>query len=294
MRYRLHTVNTTCILFLSMVHIMLTLLSHLNDSPTIVPLAHHDNYLLDGMSKLQRTYGHIHVAKTAGTTLNGYLAAHFERVCGHKGYSFDAFKAIQRFDRNNETFVSDFYTSRWPGFNRQRVPHKIMDEIGYEDCDWISQERPVDFWAQFKSWPLPLELHLPCRDPVDHLMSQCNHKNITFNCTGGIEAQIKTCVIEMNRFSTSLSNTGNVDLRCYEYNQTFPFYIRYMESRLQRKKIESKHIFWQTNKKRIRERECIWGNAHLRSTVHTFLVSNYDYYRFCEQCVNSDKQLKFI
>ncbi|KAH7624783.1 hypothetical protein NADE_002006 [Nannochloris sp. 'desiccata'] len=30
-------------------------------------------------------YGHVHMAKTAGPTLNGELAARFERVCGHKG-----------------------------------------------------------------------------------------------------------------------------------------------------------------------------------------------------------------
>ena len=39
------------------------------------------------------TYGHIHMAKTAGTTLNSMLALNFERVCGHKGYSFDYYQA---------------------------------------------------------------------------------------------------------------------------------------------------------------------------------------------------------
>ena len=32
-----------------------------------------------------KIFGHIHMAKTAGTEINGELAAHFERVCGHKG-----------------------------------------------------------------------------------------------------------------------------------------------------------------------------------------------------------------
>ena len=35
-------------------------------------------------------YGHVHMAKTAGTEINGELAMHFERVCGNKGYSYDA------------------------------------------------------------------------------------------------------------------------------------------------------------------------------------------------------------
>lgn len=32
-----------------------------------------------------KIFGHIHMAKTAGTELNGILAARYERVCGHKG-----------------------------------------------------------------------------------------------------------------------------------------------------------------------------------------------------------------
>ena len=37
-------------------------------------------------------YGHVHIAKAGGTTLNGILANKFERVCGHKGYSYDAYQ----------------------------------------------------------------------------------------------------------------------------------------------------------------------------------------------------------
>jgi hypothetical protein len=32
-----------------------------------------------------KVIGHLHYAKTAGTEINGELAAHYERVCGHKG-----------------------------------------------------------------------------------------------------------------------------------------------------------------------------------------------------------------
>lgn len=32
--------------------------------------------------------GHIHMAKISGTTINGGLALNYERVCGHKGYSY--------------------------------------------------------------------------------------------------------------------------------------------------------------------------------------------------------------
>ena len=37
-------------------------------------------------------FGHLHYAKTAGTEINGLLAAKYERVCGHKGYNYDAYQ----------------------------------------------------------------------------------------------------------------------------------------------------------------------------------------------------------
>ena len=38
-------------------------------------------------------FGLLHMAKTAGTTINGQLANQFERVCGNKGWSYDAYQA---------------------------------------------------------------------------------------------------------------------------------------------------------------------------------------------------------
>ncbi len=37
-----------------------------------------------GDSGAIRIYGHVHMAKTGGTELNGLLAMGYERVCGHK------------------------------------------------------------------------------------------------------------------------------------------------------------------------------------------------------------------
>ena len=38
-----------------------------------------------GYVRYDKIIGHLHFAKTAGSTVNGELAAHYERVCGHKG-----------------------------------------------------------------------------------------------------------------------------------------------------------------------------------------------------------------
>ena len=42
-------------------------------------------------------YGNTHMAKTAGTSINGIFANNFERVCGHKVYSYDAYQANKIF-----------------------------------------------------------------------------------------------------------------------------------------------------------------------------------------------------
>jgi len=63
-----------------------------------------------------------------------------------------------------------------PTYNRGRVPLQLMDERGYEDCDYVSHEENFDFWKSFGTNETPMELHVPCRDPIDHLSSMYNHK----------------------------------------------------------------------------------------------------------------------
>lgn len=77
-----------------------------------------------------RLYGHVHMPKTAGTTLNGEMAARYERVCGHKGYSYDFYHTNNRTTTAN-SFPRDGYSKLNPMYNRGRVPPWVMDEIGY-------------------------------------------------------------------------------------------------------------------------------------------------------------------
>ena len=135
-----------------------------------------------GYTHLPLTFGHIHMAKTAGTNLNGEFAAKYERICGNKGYSFDAFQTNERRRKSGNLdsvaniegdTITKVYQSGW---NRGRVPLSMMQERGFEDCDWISAEEDWTFWKQFADWDLPIEIHVPCRDPIDHLLSQCNYR----------------------------------------------------------------------------------------------------------------------
>ena len=160
-------------------------------------------------------FEHLHIAKTAGTTLNGNLSLHFERVCGHKGYSYDAYQANERREAAKKTGKGER-----PGEGERHWP-KIMQWIGFEDCDWISQEDPVNFWFQFGIWDQPLELHVPCRDPIDHLLSQCGHQGKNFNCAGDLSKEIEKCMMNMDRFSNKLKSIQNVHLKCFDWRASF-------------------------------------------------------------------------
>ena len=65
-------------------------------------------------------YGHVHIAKTAGTTVNGELAMHYERVCGHKGYSYDAFQTNELLKKGSPNILYNNADSK--SYNRGRVP----------------------------------------------------------------------------------------------------------------------------------------------------------------------------
>lgn len=110
---------------------------------------------------------------------------HFERVCGHKGYSFPAYQTILRRAQGKEKGLAS------------RVDVEEMKRMGFEDCDWISQEDGWSFWKQFESWDQPIELHVPCRDPMDHLLSMCKFRfgqERRFNCSGDVIKEADRCL----------------------------------------------------------------------------------------------------
>jgi hypothetical protein len=239
-------------------------------------------------------YGLVHVAKTAGSSINGNLSMHYERICGNKGYSYDAFQTNQRFQKSGGViqYSGDSYAELYRKHNRGRVPPQLMDEIGYESCDWISVERKWKFWPEtFHNWSIPVELHVPCRSPVDHLMSQCNHKHIKFDCSQSHEAilqQIDDCLISPNRYNHKLESTFVV--KCFDYNKTND-YLTWIGSILQRRRIEANYAFRQTNLPRDKENECVWTQPRVLQVIEEYLRSNVEYYSFCHDCIGSERDL---
>ena len=255
-------------------------------------------------------YGHVHMSKTAGTELNGMLAVRYERVCGHKGYSYDAFQTNLR-ARESGTVKASYVANdsfnqlgsvgnKW---NRGRVPFQVMDEIGLEDCDYISQESHWMFWTRWqdlwRDWPL--ELHVPCRDRVEHLLSNCNHVHHQFQCQPShsqqvsvefFKEQIERCSGNfMNRFSMQLETTDpNIHVKCYDFGKQFNEYSEYLDRRLQKRRIEATYFHRETNPPRNKTAECLWSDDKARQAVSDLLLEM-DYYNFCDRCLGSENDL---
>eukprot|EP00594_Rhizosolenia_setigera_P001615 CAMPEP_0178946522 /NCGR_PEP_ID=MMETSP0789-20121207/4333_1 /TAXON_ID=3005 /ORGANISM="Rhizosolenia setigera, Strain CCMP 1694" /LENGTH=290 /DNA_ID=CAMNT_0020626525 /DNA_START=80 /DNA_END=952 /DNA_ORIENTATION=- len=232
-------------------------------------------------------YGHIHFAKTGGSSLNGLLANNYERVCGNKGVSYDAYAQNEQFRYH----VERKHTQRK---NDYEMANEKLERAGSMEHQW-------DYWEKFNDFHgLHMELHLPCRDPIDHLMSQCNHfqQRDGFNCNGSTDEEILShiefCMLYMDRFSIELNNTKkypNLHLKCFDFEQEFTTYLTYMDERLQPRRLVSEYVQRETNRRRYKDRECIWSNEPLKERMLNLLLENYDYYKFCDRCIGSDQDI---
>eukprot|EP00978_Attheya_sp_CCMP212_P046056 scaffold371961_cov63-Attheya_sp.AAC.1 len=233
-------------------------------------------------------YGHVHMAKTGGTSINGMFANRFERICGHKGYSYDAFGSNERAKKKIKK----------KEYNRDRVHRDTMNEIGYENCDYLSNEVGWEWWVEnfgnrtFHG--IPMELHVPCRDPIDHLMSQCNFKRIMLKCDAATDEEffrsINTCfVLILARYNDRLRK--HFDVKCYDFQKQFTTYQDYMFERLQpRRLVSTPFVKRETNRQRNMTSECIWGRPDLLEKATNYLLKQ-SYYQFCNACVGSEDDI---
>ncbi len=233
-------------------------------------------------------FGHIHMARTAGSSLNWNLSNHYERVCGNKGYSYDA------------------YTK---GTDVKQAA--IVKSIGFEDCDYISMETDpgsaADFWFQFDHFHnTPMELHVPCREPIDYLMSLCNYEKVRgradgFDCDGlspdssdeDIADAVNVCLHFIDRYDDKLLELQHVQLKCYDFKQQFKSYLDYMKTKLQERRFvaeEPKELV-KTPWPRHKDEECIWKHEGLKRRVEKYLESKVPYFRYCKACVGSENDV---
>ena len=137
-----------------------------------------------------------------------------------------------------------------------------------------------------------MDLHVPCREPISHLISQCNHLHHKFDCNAeNLEEEVEKCNLNLGRFGMGLKDFPRFDLYCFNPIPIGP-YIDYMGTLLQAKKYEpDPYVHRATNEKHEKEAECIWESNDVKEKVTKILLENYDYYEFCDECLGSEKDL---
>jgi hypothetical protein len=236
-------------------------------------------------------YGHVHMSKTGGTSINGIFANRFERICGHKGYSYDAFSSNERARERAKTNKPKIW-------GRDRVPWDTMTKIGYENCDYFSNEIHWKWWVtNFGNRTfhgIPMELHVPCRDPIDHLMSQCSYKTKKLKCDAASDEEffssIKKCFAYISsRYDDNLRK--HFDIKCYDFWKQFTTYQDYMSERLQpRRLVSTPYVKRESNLPRNKTSECIWGRPDLLEKATNYLLKQ-PYYQFCNACLGSEDDI---
>ncbi|KAL7517483.1 hypothetical protein ACHAWX_002402 [Stephanocyclus meneghinianus] len=242
-------------------------------------------------------YGHVHMAKTGGTSLNGILANKFENVCGHKGYTYDAYQENER-AKNHSGIVK---APRGDNWSRSRVRPTEMTLIGYEDCDYISHETNWKFWKNtFGNGTfhgMRMELHVPCRNRIEHLMSQCNFhapKKLELSCNATTDEElfksVNKCLLQLDRYDHELLK--HFEVKCFDFDKQFTGYVHYMSGILNRRRFESEpFIKRETNDARNKTEECIWNNPLVLEKVDRYLLNTIPYYQFCNNCTGSKNEL---
>mmetsp|Transcript_23094 Transcript_23094/g.46107 ORF Transcript_23094/g.46107 Transcript_23094/m.46107 type:complete len:371 (+) Transcript_23094:222-1334(+) len=266
-------------------------------------------------------YGLLHMAKTGGTTINGELALRHERVCGNKGNSHD-YSPVNEHLRTklskpqktvdlagNATHRRLAYDNRDTRFqNRKRKNINLMNhghvapvtmyEMGFHDCDYVANEIGAKFWKHtFRGWHRPLELHVPCRDPVDLLLSMCNYQQVPFTCRDDFASEVEACFGNENRrFDAGELRHPFITLKCFRSPSGLNGYLAYMGERLQRRETTETYVHRDSNAARNTTDECLWRqdytyNLRLVEYLRKNTVYMRQYFKFCSKCLKSDNNL---
>lgn len=258
-------------------------------------------------------YGHVHMAQTTGIEINGRLAAQYDHVCGSRGYSVDYYQYNERVrNSSNHSMLVDSISNATldTTMNRGHVPYYIMQEIGFEDCDWISLEQPWQAWSNIlPTWGLYtgktnwiLELHVPCRDPLDHLLAMCLEKGYELDCySENLAMELKACMLSaMDRFSLELEFDTKIQLMCFDSWDT-DSYVAHLSSRLESKRIPAIYVprgnesqsfvDMDNDSNSLAWLECLKDHPSIADEIRQMLLDNYEYFRWCDECLGSKRDL---
>ena len=93
----------------------------------------------------------------------------------------------------------------------------------------------------------------------------------------------------LDRYSNKLRESFRVN--CFDHRNVTS-YVEHMSASLsERRFVGSEYVRWKTNADRNEDEECIWRNESFKEKVKEHLVTVYDYYKFCDECMGSTDEL---
>lgn len=232
----------------------------------------------------REVFFHAHLAKTAGSTLNRAIARRYYGVCGIKGYSFSQIlnDAVRAMD-----------DPKFPGYGLDRVHPSRMSDWGFHNCALISHEidhRSMSELAQSDFFEgVSKTLIIPCREPVDHFLSQCNHINSNFtalaskNCT----VAISSCALGWERYNDDMLDSFDSVL-LFKYDQFDELFDR-LDGSLPKRVVPLKDTqYYRTNKDRVRINEQMSENCSWEA-LKEGLTHSWSYYKLCDKHLGKQK-----
>jgi len=222
---------------------------------------------------------HVHLAKTAGSTVNRVVARRYYGVCGHKGYSFP---------QNLEDTVRERTDARFKGFGLDRVHPTRMKSWGFHNCAFISHERGADAFTELVRLDTFQNVTktgiIPCRKPVDHLLSQCNMRGI--NVTNLVSNNsscpeiISSCSLAWDRYNDSLLDVFD-RIILFRYDDFDPLIARLDRTMPRRVIALADTHYYRSNRPRNTQNEN-FGMSCPISTLREHLMRSWSYYRLCD------------
>ena len=103
---------------------------------------------------------------------------------------------------------------------------------------------------------------------------------------------IENCYLCLGRYSHKLRD--HFDVKCFDFHKEFSTtYVDLTSSNhLQERRFVSEHfVKRESNRKRSKELECIWGRQDLIEKARKFLLQNIEYYQFCDEHTGSKDDL---
>ena len=151
-------------------------------------------------------------------------------------------------------------------------------------------------------------MHLPCRDPIDMLVSHCftGEQPKGWDCKPGItvpeiDEQIFRCLGKGDnsildkqfglKFLRLLKNReSNATVKCYDDDQTLDNYVDYMDQRLEhREPIVQINMCRASNP--LAAASCLYEDENLRAKVKRRLLNYYYYFKYCQRCLPTSNNL---